>query len=138
MNKQQVIDQCVEQCIKWCEDDSESNFLAIELFDYMNDLMLAWTRKTLAEGSLPVEQMLEHYSNIVLGCKEWFTDEWIEECIPISITPEVHDVAWERGSASGIHSFGTEYHGVYEAVEKCYDFIMDFYKNLVVEEMVEL
>ncbi len=129
-----IINKCVEQCQQWCAEDSEGDFYALDLFDYMNDLMLAQIRTRLAGCSLSVEDKMEYYAGVVNTVRECFDQDYIEECIPISITREVHDVPWEMGSASGIHHEGIEYHGVWEAVEKCYDLLSQHYKE-VIEEM---
>jgi hypothetical protein len=138
MKQHDLINKCVDQCNQWCAEDSESDFLAIDLFDYMNALVLAEVRKKYIADSTSWDLKLQYYAQLVVDCKEFFPEEYIEECIPISITPEVHDVPWERGSASGIHSFGTEYHGVYEAVVKCYNLLMEFYAdNYLTEDVIE-
>lgn len=138
MNQKQVIDKCVEQCNEWCAEDSESNFFATDLFGHMNDYILAEVRKKFIEDRTSWDLKLQSYADVVVGCKEFFPDEYVEECLPISITPEVHDVPWERGSASGIHSFGTEYHGVYEAVIKCWNLLMEYYAdNYLTEDVIE-
>lgn len=138
MKQQELIDKCVAQCEAWCAEDSEGNFLAIDLFDYMNDTILKQVREQFIADSTSWDLKLQSYAQLVVDCKEFFPAEYIEECIPISITPEVHDVAWERGSASGIHSFGTQYHGVYEAVVKCYNLLMEFYAdNYLTEDVIE-
>ena len=138
MNTQELINKCVEQCEKWCAEDSENDFYAIDLFDYMNDMILAEVRKKFIEDNTSWDLKLQYYATLVADCREYFSHEYIEECIPISIEPEVHDVPWERGSASGIHSFGTEYHGVYEAVVKCYNLCMEFYAdNYLTEDVIE-
>ena len=138
MKQHDLINKCVDQCNQWCAEDSESDFLAIDLFDYMNALVLAEVRKKYIADNTSWDLKLQSYAQLVVDCKEFFPEEYIEECIPISIEPEVHDVPWERGSASGIHSFGTEYHGVYEAVVKCYNLLMEFYAdNYLTEDVIE-
>jgi len=138
MKQHDLINKCVDQCNQWCAEDSESDFLAIDLFDYMNALVLAEVRKKYIADNTSWDLKLQYYAQLVVDCKEFFPEEYIEECIPISIEPEVHDVPWERGSASGIHSFGTEYHGVYEAVVKCYNLLMEFYAdNYLTEDVIE-
>jgi len=139
MKQQELINKCVAQCEAWCAEDSEGNFLAIDLFDYMNDLVLEQVRKQyLKDPAMSVEDKMKHYADVVVECKEFFPAEYIEECIPISIEREVHDVPWERGSASGIHSDGIEYHGVYEAVVKCWNLLMEFYAdNYLTEDVIE-
>ena len=138
MKQQELINKCVAQCEAWCAEDSESNFLAIDLFDYMNALVLKQVREKFIADSTSWDLKLQYYAQLVVDCKEYFTNEYVEECIPISIYPEVHDVPWERGSASGIHSDGIEYHGVYEAVVKCWNLLMEFYAdNYLTEDVIE-
>lgn len=138
MKQHELINKCVEQCEKWCAEDDEGDFYAIYLFEYMNDLVLEQVRKKLIEDGTSWDLKLQYYAQLVVDCKDFFPAEYIEECIPISIEREVHDVPWERGSASGIHSFGVEYHGVYEAVVKCYGLLMEFYAdNYITEDVIE-